>query len=143
MILHAPLKGIRMKECIQIAETVYDRVYKKNGFQGDSYNDIDILLIEIKKEIKDSGIGFKYNFNNFDELCKEINKNKGKMIDMSLMPNRNVKDEFVLWLATVFATITDKVIVEIPKVSPLSPKLENNGEAISAYLRSKEFNQTT
>ncbi|EXC22319.1 hypothetical protein J520_3211, partial [Acinetobacter sp. 869535] len=52
-----------MKECIQIAETVYDRVYKKNGFQGDSYKDIDILLIEIKKEIKDSGIGFKYNFN--------------------------------------------------------------------------------
>ncbi|MCU4596332.1 hypothetical protein KTJ13_10745 [Acinetobacter radioresistens] len=50
-----------MKECIQIAETVYDRVYKKNGFQGDSYKDIDILLIEIKKEIKDSGIGFKYN----------------------------------------------------------------------------------
>ncbi len=31
-----------MKECIQIAETVYDRVYKKNGFQGDSYKDIDI-----------------------------------------------------------------------------------------------------
>jgi len=99
--------------------------------------------LEILQKIKDSGIGFKYNFNNFDELCKEINKNKGKMIDMSLMPNRNVKDEFVLWLATVFATITDKVIVEIPKVSPLSPKLENNGEAISAYLRSKEFNQTT
>ncbi|WP_017401031.1 hypothetical protein [Acinetobacter radioresistens] len=125
-----------MKEYIQIAETVYDRVHKRNGFQGDSYKDIDILLIEIKKEIKGSGIRFKYNFNDFDELCKEIDKKNGKRIDMSLMPSRRVRDEFVLWLAAMFATIIDKVSIEAARTPAPRPKLENNGEAITAHLKS-------
>lgn len=130
-----------MDECLRIAEVVYDKIHSRNGFQGDSVKDLNIFLMELKREIRDSNIKFKYEFNNMKELIEQIEKNNGRKIDLSLMPSRQLKDEFILWLAVVYSNITDKVISETVQkktVAPPKPKPENNGESITAYLKSKE-----
>ncbi len=130
-----------MDECLRIAEAIYDKIHSRNGFQGDSVKDLNIFIMELKREIRDSNIKFKYEFNNMKELIEQIEKNNGKKIDLTLMPSRKLKGEFILWLAVIYSNITDKVIVEtIQKkmvVAP-KPKPENNGESITAYLKSKE-----
>lgn len=99
---------------------------------------MSLFLIEFKREIRNTDIKCKYEFNSLKELIEQIEKHNGKTLDLSLIPSRHQKDEFILWLAVIFESLTDKIVVDSFQEKPtLEPKslLLDNSEATTTYLR--------
>lgn len=133
-----------MKECTKIAELIYKRVRDKKSFVLDKSKGLDLLLAELKKVIGKTKLKLKYEFNNINDLIEQINLKGGKELDLTLAPNRYQDKEFILWLAVIIENITDEITLDQRREKPnlpIKPQVQDNGEAIQAYLNSKEFKQ--
>lgn len=133
-----------MKECTKIAELIYKRVRDKKSFVLDKSKGLDLLLAELKKVIGKTKLKLKYDFNNINDLIEQINLKGGKELDLTLAPNRYQDKEFILWLAVIIENITDEITLDQRREKPNLPikhQVQDNGEAIQAYLNSKEFKQ--
>ncbi|MEN8382326.1 hypothetical protein [Acinetobacter radioresistens] len=127
-----------MDTCLRIAEEIYKKIENRNGFLGNNSKDMSLFLIEFKREIRNTDIKCKYEFNSLKELIEQIEKHNSKTLDLSLIPSRHQKDEFILWLAVIFESLTDKIVVDSFQEKPtLEPKslLLDNSEATTTYLR--------
>jgi len=87
-----------MDTCLRIAEEIYKKIENRNGFLGNNSKDMSLFLIEFKREIRNTDIKCKYEFNSLKELIEQIEKHNSKTLDLSLIPSRHQKDEFILWL---------------------------------------------
>lgn len=127
-----------MDQYVSIAEELYCKVRDTQGFTSDYFEDLNRLIGEFKKKGHNNGLLLKYNFKDFDDLIDQISINKGKKIDLSLMPTRETHQEFILWFAGVLALITDEIK---PEPHPeniytyLKNKPKNDGQEIMDYLK--------
>lgn len=95
-----------MPQFLKIAEKVYKKLKEEKEFTHDPIENLNKLIIEIRKEIKDTSLKLLYNFIDFEEcLNKPVQECKVKL-DISLIPMVKNEDEFILWLAGFIEHIT-------------------------------------
>lgn len=89
----------KMQIHLKIAEKVYDTFLSKKIFTDEPIDYLNLLIKQVRKEIKGTNLKPLYNYIDFHEgFHKPINKN-GVSIDVSLIPSYKNKGEFLLWLA--------------------------------------------
>lgn len=83
-----------------LAENIYKKISKESQMTMDTVEYINYLLKEIRKELRGTGVKLICNFVEDCTYFKNNNKNEYPSIDISLMPNCNNHDDYVLWLAS-------------------------------------------
>lgn len=141
-----------MPQYLKIAEKIYQNVKEKKGFTDEPVEDLNNLMIELRREIKGTKLKLLYNYIDFAELLiKPLQESKIKL-DLSLIPKSKNSQEFVLWLAGFIEQITTggqeelspiRAKTTLPayayeKTYPSPKKSVNNGEEIIEYFKKKE-----
>ncbi|MDH2592505.1 hypothetical protein [Acinetobacter nosocomialis] len=148
-----------MPQYLAIAESVYRKVKEVKLFSDDTIENLNNLMIFIRKEITGSVFKLKYNYIDFEEaLTKPLSECKVK-IDVSLIPHHSMEDEYILWLAGFVEKITEggpkappPIKKYIPEFISLESELDfltvpkekvlNKGEEITDYFNSEAFTKT-
>lgn len=145
-----------MPQYLIFAENIYKRVKEEEIFSDDSIENMNNLMKLIRNEIEGTEFKLKYKFIDFGELfSKPLDECKIK-IDISLIPNFNQQDEYILWLASFVEKITEggprsppPIKQHIPEFLSFASELDfvnvpegknfNKGEEITEYFNSKAF----
>ncbi len=148
-----------MPQYLAIAESVYRKVKDVELFSDDTIENLNNLMIFIRKEITGSVFKLKYNYIDFEEaLTKPLSECKVK-IDVSLIPHHSMEDEYILWLAGFIEKITEggprpppPIKKYIPEFISLESELDflsipkekvlNEGGEITEYFNSEAFTKT-
>jgi len=148
-----------MPQYLAIAESVYRKVKEVELFSDDTIENLNHLMIFIRKEISGTVFKLKYNYINFEEaLIKPLNECQVK-IDISLIPHPDMEDEYILWLAGFIEKITEGGPKPPPPIKKFIPefmsfkseldflnipkeKVLNQGEEITDYFNSDAFTKT-
>ncbi|MDX8253690.1 hypothetical protein [Acinetobacter pittii] len=149
-----------MPRYLIFAENIYKKVAEEKIFSSDIIENMNILMQLISSEISGTEFNLKYKFIDFREsFSKPLHECKVK-IDVSLIPDHSLKDEYILWLAGFIEKITDggpkpppaikKFIPEFYSVESDSEldftlrdkKIKNKGEDKSSHFKSKLFKAT-
>lgn len=148
-----------MPQFLRIAEKVYRNLQEKKDTNNDPIENLNILIIEIRKEIKGTKLKLLYNFIDFEECLNKPNQECKVQLDISLIPKIKNEDEFILWLAGFIQRITTdgKRKVPPPLRSDIPPDFQFNPtqkrdkpllniteysksvEQIDTYFKSEEF----
>ncbi|WP_343579157.1 hypothetical protein [Acinetobacter sp.] len=147
-----------MPQYLRIAEKVYRQVKENKDFNQDPLENLNNLMIEIRKELKGSKLKLLYNFIDFEECMNKPNAECKIQLDISLIPTIKNEGEFILWLAGFIQRITTDgkkklppIRKEIPpefkytqpkeakKIVPVQPEYSKSGELINSYFKSDEF----
>ncbi|WP_336943893.1 hypothetical protein [Acinetobacter modestus] len=87
-----------MYQYLKIAEQIYEKVQSKYGFTGEHVEDLNNLMVELKKVGKDSNFKLLYNYINFEDLLMN-SKDLSINLDVSILPKSKNKGEYILWLS--------------------------------------------
>ena len=147
-----------MPQFLRIAEKVYKNLRSNNDGSNDPIENLNKLIIEIRKEIKGSKLKLLYNFIDFEECLNKPNEECKVKLDISLIPAIKNEDEFILWLAGFIERITTDGKKRPPpfrrdippdfKLNPTKqkkkpilniPEYSKSGEQIKSYFKSEEF----
>lgn len=131
-----------MDESLRIAEEIYCKVRDEQGFSSDYFEDLNNLIFQIKEALRDTKLKLKYEFKDLDDLIDQVSEGSGKRVDLSLMPDRNTNQEFILWFARVIDAITDVIEPMVPQTQgdskPIKHEPIDNGEDLMVYLKYEE-----
>lgn len=143
-----------MPQYLIFAENIYKKVKDEDLFSQDCIENMNTLMKFIRSEIEGTEFKLKYNFIDFmEQFSTPLDECKVK-IDVSLIPQHNLKDEYILWLAGFIEKITEggpkpppaikKFIPEFMSLKseldflPLNEeKIQNEGKEITDYFNSK------
>lgn len=147
-----------MPQYLSIAEKIYNKLKKSKEFSTDSLENLNILIIEIRKEIKSTKLKLLYNFIDFEECLNKHESECKIKLDISLIPNIKNEGEFILWLAGFIQRITTDGKRKLPpirkdippefkytsskekkKYQAKIPEYSKSGEMINSYFKSHEF----
>ncbi|WP_335958014.1 hypothetical protein [Acinetobacter bereziniae] len=147
-----------MPQYLSIAEKIYNKLKESKEFSTDSLENLNILIIEIRKEIKSTKLKLLYNFIDFEECLNKHESECKIKLDISLIPNIKNEGEFILWLAGFIQRITTDgkrkpppIRKDIPpefkytsskekkKYRAKIPEYSKSGEMINSYFKSHEF----
>ncbi len=117
-----------MPQYIKLSEIIYRNVERNKDFRGDIINDLNMLMIELRAEIKKTRLKLLVNCIDFNELMVNPLYANELKLDLSIVPKSSNKEEFILWLATFIQKIT------VDEVQPKTPK----GKKIKVPLMSLE-----
>ncbi|ENW93010.1 hypothetical protein [Acinetobacter dispersus] len=95
-----------MPQYLQIADKVYKKLNDQNLFVSDPSNLINLILKQIRIEIKGSNIKLKKYFIEFSVGFQNLRPNQKIFLDLSLIPDYKIEGEFILWLAGFIEKIT-------------------------------------
>ncbi len=88
-----------MPQYLMFAENIYNKIKDEELFSHDCIENMNLLMICIRREIEGTEFKLKYNFIDFVELfSRPLDECKVK-IDVSLIPPHNSEGEYILWLA--------------------------------------------
>ncbi|MCO8089140.1 hypothetical protein [Acinetobacter indicus] len=118
----------RMPQYIKLSEIIYRNVEQNKDFRGDIINDLNMLMIELRAEIKKTRLKLLVNCIDFNELMVNPLYANELKLDLSIVPKSSNKEEFILWLATFIQKIT------VDEDQPKTPK----GKKIKVPLMSLE-----
>ncbi|MDQ9019547.1 hypothetical protein RFI02_00265 [Acinetobacter sichuanensis] len=132
-----------MPKFLKIAENIYNKVECKNGFSNNILEDLNNIMIELRKEIKESDIKLVVNYIDFNELFTNSIKYYKLKIDLSILPDFKNKQEFILWLAGFVERITIGGREKYPPLDhklyifdkDIPPKLDDTSEDIINYFK--------
>ncbi|WP_151817235.1 hypothetical protein [Acinetobacter oleivorans] len=93
-----------MPKYLLLAEKLNKNI--KYKYSNNHFNNLNNLIIEIKKAIAGTELKFLYNFVNFDGAVVSFKNELPIRLDMSLIPRHKNEDEFILWLADFIDRIT-------------------------------------
>ncbi|RZF55867.1 hypothetical protein EXE30_03410 [Acinetobacter halotolerans] len=148
-----------MPQFLRIAEKVYRNLQEKKDTNNDPIENLNTLIIEIRKEIKGTKLKLLYNFIDFEECLNKPNQECKVQLDISLIPKIKNEDEFILWLAGFIERITTdgKRKAPPPLRSDIPPEFQFNAtqkkdkpllnireysksvEQIDTYFKSEEY----
>jgi hypothetical protein len=144
-----------MPQYLRLADNIYKRFLKENKFNNPLQDYLNLIVKQLRKDLKDTDLRLKYNFIDFLEGF-QANQSKGHLfVDVSLVPNYKEKDEFLLWLAGFIEKITDGGVKRLPPIIEdippdfsfekdinklLKNKSEDLAKTIDSYFKSEEFN---
>lgn len=95
-----------MPQYIKLSEIIYRNVEQNKDFRGDIINDLNMLMIELRAEIKKTRLKLLVNCIDFNELMVNPLYANELKLDLSIVPKSSNKEEFILWLATFIQKIT-------------------------------------
>lgn len=130
-----------MPQYLKLAENIYANVKNSKGFIDEPTEDLNNLMLELRKEIKKTDFKILYNYINFEDLLMN-SSDLPLSLDISILPKSKNKTEYILWLASFIQKITfpikkdllnakSKVIVPhyyYDDHGNIVNKLENKGE---------------
>jgi len=93
-----------MPKYLLLAEKINRNI--KNKYSNNYFNNLNNLIVEIKKAIAGTELKFLYNFVNFEGTVISVKNELPLRLDMSLIPRHKNEDDFVLWLADFIDRIT-------------------------------------
>ncbi|WP_368571352.1 hypothetical protein [Acinetobacter haemolyticus] len=147
-----------MPQYLRIAEKVYKELKENRELSSDPLENLNKLMIKIRKEIKGTKVKLLYNFIDFEECLVKPNSECKVQLDISLIPTLKNEDEFILWLASFIEKITTDGRKKLPPIRkdippefkytppkeakhmPLpEPEYSKSGELIKSYFNSDEF----
>lgn len=147
-----------MPQFLRIAEKVYKKLKDAKELSDDSIDNLNKLIIEIRKEIKGTKLKLLYNFIDFEECLTKPNQECKVKIDISLIPVIKNEGEFILWLAGFIERITTDGKKKLPPIRKNIPpdftftmpktsqqhvsreyEYSVSGEKINSYFKSDEF----
>ena len=153
-----------MPQFLRIAEKVYKKLKENKEFSDDSIENLNNLIIEIRKEIKGTNLKLLYNFIDFEECLNKPHDECKVKIDISLIPVIKNEGEFILWLAGFIERITSDGKKKLPPIRknippdfkftmptpskkpqyipPIQEEYSAHGEQINSYFKSDEFIKT-
>ena len=140
-----------MPQYLRIAEKIYQNVKEKKGFTDDPLEDLNNLMIELRREIKGTELKLLYNYIDFAELLVKPFQESQIKLDLSIIPKSKNSQEFVLWLASFIERITTGGKEKLPPIRtkitlpayayeetyPSPKKKIDHGEEIVKYLKKK------
>lgn len=95
-----------MPKFLKIAENICKEIECKSGFSNNILEDLNNIMIELRKEIKGTDIKLIVNYIDFNEIFTNSVKCHKLKIDLSILPDYKNKQEFILWLAGFIEKIT-------------------------------------
>lgn len=147
-----------MPQYLSIAEKIYKKLKERKELSTDSFENLNTLIIEIRKEIKSTKLKLLYNFIDFEECLNKRESECKIKLDISLIPIIKNEGEFILWLAGFIQRITTdgkrklpSIRKDIPpdfkytsskekiKYQEKIPEYSKSGEMINSYFKSHEF----
>ncbi|EEH69573.1 MULTISPECIES: hypothetical protein [Acinetobacter] len=147
-----------MPQYLSVAEKIYKKLKERKEFSTDSLENLNTLIIEIRKEIKSTKLKLLYNFIDFEECLNKCESECKIKLDISLIPIIKNEGEFILWLAGFIQRITTDGKRKIPpirknippefkysfskekkKYEAKIPDYSKSEEMINSYFKSHEF----
>ncbi|OJU53156.1 MAG: hypothetical protein BGN93_01175 [Acinetobacter sp. 39-4] len=143
---------------LQIAERVYKTLKDNKMLTTDNLENLNNLMLLIRKEIKGTKLKLLYNFIDFEECQNKPNAECTVPIDISIIPPFKNEGEFILWLASFIQKVTTDgkkklppIHKNIPPEFTFNPAKETKNiipersdyskcaELINSYFKSDEF----
>ena len=138
-----------MSEYLKLAEKIYHAVKFSKGFSNDPLEDLNNLMIELRRAIKEENLKLLYNWIDFEEL---LMNSKNLNIDISILPKSKNSGEYILWLASFIEKVTlpnqelsksieRKVVLpsyHYDECGNIVKKSSHNDEDIISYSQQKE-----
>lgn len=147
-----------MAQFVQIAERVYKTLKDNKVLSNDSLENLNNLMLLIRKEIKETQLKLLYNFIDFEECQNRPNADCTVPIDISIIPPFKNEGEFILWLASFIQKVTTDGKKKLPPIRknippeftfkptknaknlvPARADYSKSGELINSYFKSNEF----
>ncbi|UPU31197.1 hypothetical protein M1L34_05510 [Acinetobacter baumannii] len=148
-----------MPQYLMFAEIFITKLKMRNCFHMTVFENMNLLMTCIRREIEGTEFKLKYNFIDFVELfSKQLDECKVK-IDVSLIPPHNSEGEYILWLAGFIEKITEGGPKPPPPIKKFIPeymslkyeldflplneeKIQTEGKEITDYFNSKLYKAT-
>ncbi|ACJ40404.1 hypothetical protein J7S89_16370 [Acinetobacter baumannii] len=91
---------------IDVAESVYERVYENNQISNSLVVNLNRVMDEIKKQAKEKNLKLKYPSIDFEYCLSLPLADRDVKVDLSLIPHFEYRDECILWLTNFIGKIS-------------------------------------
>lgn len=91
---------------IDVAESVYERVYENNQISNSLVVNLNRVMDEIKKQAKEKNLKLKYPSIDFEYCLSLPLADRDVKVDLSLIPHFEYRDESILWLTNFIGKIS-------------------------------------
>ncbi|MCH7294105.1 hypothetical protein [Acinetobacter higginsii] len=145
-----------MPQYLRIADNIYKRFEGDNKFSAPLQDCLNQVINQLREELKDTDLKLMYTHINFVKGFQKEPPNGHLNVFMSLVPNPENKDQFVLWLSNLIEKITEGGVKKLPpkivnippdvnfdsdilKILSNTSKAKKSTEKIKAYFNSQEY----
>lgn len=154
--LYKELEGRKMPQYLRIADNIYKRFEGDNKFIAPLEDCLNLVINQLREELRDTDLKLMYTQINFVKGFQEEPPSGHLNVFVSLVPNPENKDQFVLWLSNLIEKITEGGVKKLPpKIGDIPPdlnfdsdilkvlsntsKAKKSPEEIKAYFNSQEY----
>ncbi|MDC4255314.1 hypothetical protein NQ622_15285 [Acinetobacter baumannii] len=100
-------ENVELIKYIDVAETVYERVYENNKISNNLIVNLNHIMAEIKNQAAEKKLKLKYSSIDF-EYCLSLPLADRKIkVDLSLIPHFEDREESILWLTNFIGKICE------------------------------------
>ncbi|OCZ69182.1 hypothetical protein [Acinetobacter pittii] len=92
---------------IDVAESVYDRVYENNSISNNLIVNLNQIMAEIKNQAAEKRLKLKYSSIDFEYCLSLPLADREIKVDLSLIPHFEDREESVLWLTNFVGKICE------------------------------------
>ena len=85
-----------MPQYLKIAEKIYSKLEVENKFSTDPQELLDLIFLQLRKELKDTGLKLRCHDVDVEDCFKTCTDRKINL-DISIIPHHKHKDEYKLW----------------------------------------------
>ncbi|EXB48666.1 hypothetical protein J522_0241 [Acinetobacter baumannii 146457] len=103
-----------MPQYLKIAEKIYSKLEVENKFSTDPQELLDLIFLQLRKELKDTGLKLRCHDVDVEDSFKICTDRKINL-DISIIPHHKHKDEYKLWLAGLVENVTESKIKRKPR----------------------------
>ncbi|ENX41557.1 hypothetical protein [Acinetobacter sp. NIPH 2100] len=108
-----------MPQYLRIADNIYKRFDRENKFSTPLQECLSSIVEVLREELKDTDLRLMYSRINFVRGLQEEPPSDHLNVFLSLVPNPEKKDQFVMWLSNLIEKVTEGGVKRMP------PKLED------------------
>ncbi|OTU48628.1 hypothetical protein CAT36_17965 [Acinetobacter pittii] len=92
---------------IDVAESVYDRVYENNSISNNLIVNLNRIMVEIKNQAAEKRLKLKYSSIDFEYCLSLPLADREIKVDLSLIPHFEDREESILWLTNFVGKICE------------------------------------
>lgn len=95
-----------MPKYLEIAEEIIFEINSKEGFSNDPLTNINLIIIELRRNLKKTKLILKCNYVDLNEYYQSNEQNLKITLDFTMMPKDIKGVDFLLWVANFIEKIT-------------------------------------
>ncbi|CAI3151395.1 hypothetical protein ACT4YY_07030 [Acinetobacter baumannii] len=101
-------ENVELIKYIDIAETVYERVYENNKISNNLIVNLNRIMAEIKNQAAEKKLKLKYSSIDFEYCLSLPLADRDIKVDLSLVPHFEDREESILWLTNFVGKICEQ-----------------------------------